>query len=394
MKDEGKMEDKNRLMSLDALRGADMLFIMGFSGAVVAFCQLIGFSKDCWLATQMSHVAWHGIRHHDTIFPLFLFLAGVSWPFSLASQIERGRSTRQIVLKVVRRALTLWLLGLIAYTTFWKFDFVHLRYDPVLAHIGICWGVAALVTLFVRDFRARLGIAAGLLVAHFLVLTLFTAPDAASILSSSDPAIAKRVASYAAYGTGPFSFAENIAGWIDRTIMPGRLTEAVFDADGILAKLTGTAIALFGVTAGQILRNDVWTGNRRTVVLLGSGLVALAVALAWSPWCIINKKLWTSTFALAASAYSFVALALFYWIVDVKGWRRWTFFFRVIGMNSITIYMLMTFAGFGAMSKRFFAGVAAFGNEHWATLVYELGQVAIEWLVLFWLYRKKTFLKI
>ena len=131
------MEDKNRLMSIDALRGADMLFIMGFSGAVVAFCQLIGFSKDCWLATQMSHVAWHGIRHHDTIFPLFLFLAGVSWPFSLASQIERGRSTRQIVLKVVRRALTLWLLGLMAYSVFWKFDFVHLRYDPVLAHIGI-----------------------------------------------------------------------------------------------------------------------------------------------------------------------------------------------------------------------------------------------------------------
>ena len=108
------MGKSDRLMSIDALRGADMLFIMGFSGAVVAFCQLLGFNRDCWLATQMTHVAWHGIRHHDTIFPLFLFLAGVSWPFSLASQMERGRTMRQIVLKVIRRSLTLWLLGLMA----------------------------------------------------------------------------------------------------------------------------------------------------------------------------------------------------------------------------------------------------------------------------------------
>ena len=388
------MEVKKRLMSLDALRGADMLFIMGFSGAVIAFCQLLGFNTDCWLATQMTHVAWHGMRHHDTIFPLFLFLAGVSWPFSLSAQRERGRTTAQIVLKVLRRSATLWFLGLVAYAVFWKFDFRSLRYDPVLAHIGICWGVAAFVTMFFRNFWTRLGIAAGLLVAHFLLMTLFTAPDAASILASSDPAVAKRVASYAVYGAGPFSFAENIAGWIDRTIMPGRLTEVVFDADGILAKLTGTAIALFGVLSGEILRNDVLTGNRKTLVLLGAGFVALVVALAWSPWCIINKKLWTSTFALSASAYSFVALALFYWIVDVRGWRRWTFFFRVIGMNSITIYMLMTFVGFNAMSKRFFAGVAAFGNEHWASMVYALGQVMIEWLVLLWMYRKNTFLRI
>ena len=88
-----KMEPNKRLMSLDALRGADMLFIMGFSGAVVAFCQLLGFGKDCWLASQMVHVAWHGFRQHDTIFPLFLFLAGVSWSFSLAAQRERGRTT-------------------------------------------------------------------------------------------------------------------------------------------------------------------------------------------------------------------------------------------------------------------------------------------------------------
>ena len=124
------MENNKRLMSLDALRGADMLFIMGFSGAVVALCQLLGFGKDCWLAAQMTHAAWHGFNHRDTIFPLFLFLAGVSWPFSLAAQRERGRTTTQIVMKILRRTFTLWLLGLLAYAVFWKFDFRTLRYDP------------------------------------------------------------------------------------------------------------------------------------------------------------------------------------------------------------------------------------------------------------------------
>jgi len=383
-----------RLMSLDALRGADMLFIMGFSGAVVALCQLLGFGKDCWLATQMSHVAWHGLRHHDTIFPLFIFLAGAAWPFSLASQQAHGRTTAQIVRKILLRVFMLWFLGLAARATFWAFDVKGLRYDTVLAHVGVCWGVAALLSVFVRSAWTRLAVAAALLVAHFLALKLFVAPDAASILASTDPAIAKRVASYATYGTDGFSFAGNIAGWIDRTVMPGHLTEIVFDADGLLAKLTGVAIAVFGTLAGTLLRRQDVSGGRKTAVLFGAGLAALVISLAWSPWCPVNKKLWTATFALAVSAYSFTALALFYWIIDVKRWRRWTFFFRVIGMNSIAIYMLMKFVGFGAMSKYFFSGVASLGNSHWAAMVYCLGQVVLEWLVLLFLYKKGTFLKV
>ena len=120
----------------------------------------------------------------------------------------------------------------------------------------------------------------------------------------------------------------------------------------------------------------------------------MALSWAWSPWCVINKKLWTSSFSLAAVGYSLVALALFYCVIDVLRWRRWAFFFRVIGMNSITIYMLMYFVGFYAISRKVFAGVASFGDAHWASLVYALGQVLIEWLVLVWLYRKGTFLRV
>ena len=387
------MDKKERLMSIDALRGADMLFIMGFSGVVVAFCQLFGFGKDCWLATQMSHVLWHGLRHHDTIFPLFLFLAGVSWPFSYASQMARGRTTGQIVRKILLRVIALVFLGMVS-AKFFAFDVKSYRYDSVLAHIGVCWAMAALLYMCVKSFTWRLVIAVLLLVAHFALLTFCSAPDAAELLASTDPAVIKKVAAYAATGTDSFSFIGNIAGWVDRAFMPGRLHEGIFDPDGLLAKMTGVVTAMLGVFAGELLRKRELSGSRKSVFLFGAGAVALILCLAWRPWCPVNKKIWNSTFVLAAGAYSYLMLALFYWIIDVKGWRRWTFFFRVIGMNSITIYVMMRFVDFRTISTFFLSGVASWGNAHWSALVIGLGQVTLAWLVLLYLYRKNTFLKV
>ena len=389
----GTEEKGGRLMSIDALRGADMLFIMGFASVVVALCQLLGFGKDCWLATQMTHVSWHGFRHHDTIFPLFLFLAGASWPFSYASQVAKGRTVGAILRKMAFRVVALVFLG-VASASFFAFKFDNLRYDSVLAHIALCWAAAALLYMFVRSFKVRLVIAVALLVGHWLLLAFFSAPDAAALISSTDPAVVKKVAAYAAYGTDGFSFTGNLAGWIDRTFMPGNLYETIFDPDGLLGKVTGTVTAMLGVFAGELLRSKSLSGGRKTALLVGAGVLSLVICLAWQPWCPVNKKIWTSTFILAAGAYSFLVLALFYWIVDVKGWRRWTFFFRVIGMNSITIYVMMRFVDFRAMSKFFFTGLAGLGNAHWNVMIICLGQVLIEWLVLLYMYRKNTFLKV
>ncbi len=381
-----------RLMSLDALRGADMLFIMGFSSAVISFCAWIGL-KDCWVATQMTHVAWHGFRHHDTIFPLFLFLAGVAWPFSYASQVAKGRTTAAILRKIGFRVLALFFLGMVS-ANFFAFKFETYRYDSVLAHIAVCWAGAALLYMFVRNWKVRLAIIFALLAVHWAVQYFLTAPDAAALLASTDPAVAKKVASYAVYGTDNFSFTGNIAGWIDRTFMPGRLHEGIFDPDGLLAKVSGIPLALLGVLAGELLRSERFSGNRKTLILLGAGLAALALTFAWRPWCPVNKKIWTATFVLASASYAFILLAVFYWIIDVKGFRRWSFFFRVIGLNSITIYVAMRFVGFSQMSRFFFGGIAGFGDKDWSSFVFAMGAVAIEWLVLFFLYRKNTFLKV
>ena len=386
-------DDKSgRLMSLDALRGADMLFIMGFSSAVISFCAWIGL-KDCWLATQMTHVAWHGFRHHDTIFPLFLFLAGVAWPFSYASQEAKGRTTAAILRKIGLRVLALFFLGMVS-ANFFAFKFETYRYDSVLAHIAVCWAGAALLYMFVRSWKVRVAIVFALLAMHWALQYFLTAPDAAALLASTDPAVAKKVASYAAYGTDNFSFTGNIAGWIDRTFMPGRLHDGIFDPDGLLAKVSGIPLALLGVLAGELLRSERFSGNRKTLILLGAGLVALVLTFAWKPWCPVNKKIWTATFVLASASYAFILLAVFSWIIDVKGFRRWTFFFRVIGLNSITIYVAMRFVGFSQMSRFFFGGIAGFGDKDWSAFVFAMGTVAIEWLVLLFLYRKKTFLKV
>ena len=202
------------------------------------------------------------------------------------------------------------------------------------------------------------------------------------------------MAAYAAYGTDGFSFVGNLVGWVDRNYLPGKMHELVFDPEGILSSIPAVATAMLGVFTGELLRRTDVSGNRKTLLLLGAGVVSTVACLVWEPWCPINKKIWTSTFVLAAGAYSFAMLALFYWIVDVLGWRRWAFFFRVIGMNAITIYLLMRFVQFRAISNFFFSGVAGLGDGSWSKVALIAGQILVEWLLLLFIYRKNTFLKV
>ena len=155
------MDKSKRLASLDALRGFDMMFIMGVAGLIVSICRLFPDGDNFWLAQQMGHVDWNGLRHHDTIFPLFIFLAGVSWPFSLSRQREAGKSTGQIVWKIIRRCLILIALGLV-YNGIFKLDFKTLRVASVLMRIGLAWAGAALIYLFVQSPWKR-GVIAGVI---------------------------------------------------------------------------------------------------------------------------------------------------------------------------------------------------------------------------------------
>ena len=206
------MKQSERLMSLDALRGFDMLFIMGFASFVVAVCGLWPSAVTDAAAASMSHVAWDGFAHHDTIFPLFLFIAGVSFPYSVAKQRAGGMSEGRIYAKIVRRGLTLVVLGMV-YNGLFKLDFENLRIASVLGRIGLAWSIAAVLYLNF-GVKTRAAIAVAVLAGYGALSALVAAPDAA--------------------GAGPLTFEGNLAGYIDRQFLPGKLIYGSFDPQDAL----------------------------------------------------------------------------------------------------------------------------------------------------------------
>ena len=223
----------NRLLSLDALRGFDMFFITGGAVAISGVCSAIGCA-DGWLAAQMKHVEWEGLAQHDTIFPLFLFLAGVSWPFSLGSQLERGRSVGRIQAKILVRTAVLFLLGL-SFGGILAFS-PSFRLMGVLQFIGLSWGFAATLWLHVRRERLLAVAAAALLVGYYLLLHFCSAPGA--------PADA-----------WTYSVEANIVSWLDKTVFPNHIVAKWgYEPESLFAVPSGVALALFGMLAGSYLR--------------------------------------------------------------------------------------------------------------------------------------------
>ena len=381
MKQETEMG--SRLLSLDALRGFDMLFIMGLSTLVAHMCAAFG-AGDCWLARQMRHVEWHGFAQHDTIFPLFLFIAGVAFPFSCAKMREKGWSASRICGKIAWRAFALVMLGMI-YNGLFNKGFGEVRWASVLGRIGLGWAFAALLYL-AFSLRTRIAVAAGLLVGYWAVMRYAAVPGA--------PA-----------GADPWSVEWNFAAYVDKLFLPNPLGKTGADPEGILSTLPAIVTAMLGVFAGEFVRwngergtgngeRGAWNGGAKTLAMLAAAAILLVVGLIWSNWMPINKKLWTSTFVLVAGSYSLALFAAFYWIVDVKLWRRWTFFFRVVGMNAITVYLLQRIVDFDSVSKFFVGGVAGLLPAELSAVLVAAGHLAACWLVLWFLYRKGVFLKV
>ncbi len=369
------MEENNgRLLSLDVLRGFDMMFIMGLAGIIASLCAAFPGGEDCWLATQMTHVDWVGFRHHDTIFALFLFISGMTFPFSLAKKQARGLSKGSIALDILRRGLTLFFLGLV-YQGFFNFQFSTLRIPSVLGRIGIAWALAAFLYTFTGK-KTQWTAAAGILVGYFLLLRFTLAPDA--------PA-----------GADPFSLEGNIVSYVDRLLIPDNIyKKGVYDPEGILSTLPAVVTALLGMFTGRYVKESQDSGSRKTLKMLAAAAILAVIAIVWSHWFPVIKKLWTSTFVLAAAAWSVGLFAIFYYMIDVKGWTKGTVFFKVVGMNSITIYMAQSIIGFSHASNFFFKGLSDLVPESCAQLILNIGYFTICWLFLYFLYRKKCFLKV
>lgn len=370
------MKASERLKSLDALRGFDMFFIIGGSAMVVGLCRALGWGDGCWLAHQMRHVPWAGLVHHDTIFPLFLFLAGVSWPFSYAAQLARNRSSFQIHRKVVVRMLILFLLGM-TLGGLLKFN-PPFRIPSVLGQIGLSWGFAALIFMHVRKPVLRALIVATLLFGYWALLAFAAVPGAP-------------------VDADPYCRAWNVISWFDRTLMPNYiLMRNVYDPESLFAVPPGIALALLGMLAGSILRSSDHTPRKKVCLLMGFSALTFVMG-AFFIFVLkmpIVKALWTSSFVLMSAAYSFAMLALFYGVIDVLGWSRWSFVFRVIGMNAITVYMFQNMRVNAAVNTFFLSGLVSKIPAPWHDFAAGLAAVATAWVILYLFYRKNLFLKV
>ncbi len=313
---------------------------------------------------ELQHVGWQGCHFEDLIYPLFLFIIGIVLPFSLSRRQAEGQSRMRLYLHCLTRSLLLIILGSIpgGLLTFTRWPFL----GGVLAHIGLCYFFASLLVLH-TGWRTRAGIVAGYLVLYWLASILIPGPG---------------------FGAGVFTEQGSLASYIDQHLISGKLWN-----EGPASTPSGVCLILSGSLAGLWLRSDR-LGNQKAAGLAAFGLGCVVLAYVWSfSFPFIKRVVWSSSYVTFACGWSLLLTALFYWVIDVKGYKRWAFFFVVIGMNAITIYVLAGIVNFGHIARLLVEGVANHAGAL-QPLVVPLGVVGVEWLLLWFLYRHRIFLKL
>ena len=195
------------------------------------------------------------------------------------------------------------------------------------------------------------------------------------------------------HGAGTFGEATSINAWLDSILTPGRLNDDVFDPEGFLCAISSISVTLMGACVGHFVRNFNLSGEKKSLLVALAGLGAILLALLLSPFYPIIKKMWTIPFNLLVSGISAMSFALCYYVIDVKGFRKWTFFFRVVGMNAITLYVICKFISFGSLSGDLFNWIAMYAGEY-GGIVKETGVIALRWLLMYFMYKKSIFLRV
>jgi predicted acyltransferase len=355
---------KERLMSLDALRGFDMFWIIGGGEVLAALAKVHPNRFTLTLQTQLQHVRWDGVHFEDLIYPLFLFIIGVVLPFSLARRRTQGQRLGFLYLHTLFRSVMLVVLGTIpgGLLRFEHWPFM----GGVLAHIGLCYFFAVPLVLHL-PWRRRAAVVAGFLVLYWLAFIFIPVPG---------------------HGAGVFTEQGSLASWIDGQLISGRLWN-----EGPASTPSGVCIILWGSLAGEWLRSSR-SGRRKAAGLALLGLAAVIIGTLWSfSFPMIKRVVWSSSYVTFACGWSLLLLALFYWVIDVQGFRKWALFFVVIGMNAITIYFLQSIVPFGEMAKLFVQGI----HDHSGVLqplVLPLGALTLKWLLLWLLYRHSIFFRL
>jgi predicted acyltransferase len=366
-----------RLLSLDVFRGFNILVMI-----VVNCCGPGSF-------VQLQHSAWNGCTLTDLVFPFFLFISGVSIAFS--SRLATSGSRLHLLPSILRRAAIIFAIGLLINA----FPYYHLhtwRIPGVLQRIALCYLVGSVLYLFTGT-RTRWAIVAALLVGYWILMRYMPVPGF-GVPTVNIPLLDPD---------------RNLGAWLDRRLMMGHLYEKVRDPEGLLSTLPALANTLFGIAAGEWIRQlraDVPRLLRRLIAL---GAACTVAGLLWAQIFPLNKKLWTSSYALFTVGLALLTLAACYWLLDVRQLRgRWTVIPAVFGTNCIFAYAFSEFFAISlVVAKLHVAGrlmnykqafnYFTFDNipsTQWAELGYALFYTALCWAVTWLLYRRKIFLKV
>jgi predicted acyltransferase len=379
------------------------------------------------MADQLEHVEWAGFHFYDLIFPLFVFIAGVSLVFSLSKSIEQaGRA--EALKRVFRRGILLFVIGIL-YSSGFSRLWPDIRVMGVLNRIALAYLFAGLLFCFLRP-RALFGVCVALLLGYWAVMTLvpirdiqLTKPALAQLAESrgdaasaalfkgeANPSAIKNspawVAAQAMFKSttnrvsGQFGPGHNLSDHLDFQYLPGRKYDNFFDPEGLLSTIPAIVTCLLGVFAGLLLKNGSIPDRRKVGLLFAFGLAGVVLGSVWSLEFPVVKKIWTSSFVLVAGGCSAMLLGLFYLIVDVWQRRAWCQPFVWMGMNSITIYLTSNvIGGFEKLGLRFAGGdIRAFFDNHVAKGLGELVVSIVGLLLAFWLvrflYQRKVFLRL
>ncbi|MHB2009513.1 MAG: acyltransferase family protein [Acidobacteriaceae bacterium] len=369
----------NRLVSLDVIRGI-----------TIAFMILVNNGK-VYPYPALEHSVWNGWTPTDLVFPTFLFLVGITIVFSFESRLSKGLSKSSLLFHTFRRALILFLLGLVV-NGFPYFPLGTLRIYGVLQRIALCFLISSILYLLDRRAGSKVVIVVVVLIGYWILMRWVPVPGFG--LPGRDIPL--------------FDPTRNLAAYIDQHIFPGRLYGGLRDPEGLLSTLPALGTTLLGMLTGMWLRSKRSPALKAWGMLV-AGVFGISLGLLWGRWFPINKNLWTSSYVLFAAGCSLVALAICYWAVDIKNWKNgWTYVWLVFGTNAITAYVFSELLATTLSKIHIHIGAAKVSlssyvflkcfmeipSHHLASLGYSIFFVVVCFVPTFLLYRKKIFLKV
>ena len=371
-----------RLESLDVLRGFDLFLLVGLEMAMHHLSAAVNtpeFHSFMWCFT---HVDWEGFSTWDLVMPLFMFMSGITIPFAL-SHYKEAKDKSLIYKRIFKRVILLWIFGMMCQGNLLALDPDRIYlYSNTLQSIAMGYLISSLLFLH-TSIRTQIITAIVLLLGFWGVMELITVNG---------------------YGGGNYTPEGNLAEWIEREVL-GRFRDGASVVNGetvfpdwyrytwILSSFNFGVTILTGVFAGYILKDKSLHPTKKLAYLLIIGSFMIAIGWIWGNWHPVIKKLWTSSMVLVSSGYCFLLMALFYYIIDYKGYRKHTEWLKVYGMNSIAAYMLAMCVNFSCIGHSLFHGLEQYMGAYYQVLI-TLCNAAIVYSILWCMYKKQLFLRV